>query len=341
MVEMSSREIVRRCITFADPPRIAMSFTTMPIAGRVWSFDDFASVSYGPDPNFHPRRENESEWGYVMTTFDPTGENMGQPRENPLAGGWELYEHYRWPDFDHPARYADLDKQVAAAHAQGKYVYTHIPSLMLLASALRGMENWLLDHLLHPSELGELLDRITEIRLKIIDRAHRAGVDGVITWDDMGTNERGFVSAEVFRRIYFPRYKRAIDALHERGMHLLHHCCGSVREYMDMFVEAGLDVLQLDQPNLMGIDWLSEHYGGKLCFWNPVDIQTTAPTNDPERIADEAHHQVWAFGRFNGGFMVKAYYQPGSIGMTVEAAEAQYQAFMRYGRYPLIPYPQR
>jgi hypothetical protein len=122
-------------------------------------------------------------------------------------------------------------------------------------------------------------------------------------------------------------------------MHFIHHCCGQVRQYVDLFIEAGCDVLQLDQPELMGIDWLAEHAGGRICFWNCVDIQKTIGGGDLDAVEDEAHRQVWRLGSFDGGFMVKAYQQPESIGMTVAQAQRQYEAFTRYARYPLIPYP--
>jgi uroporphyrinogen decarboxylase len=335
--EMTSREIVQRCIEFRDPPRIAMHFAVDPIDGRTWPFTDFGSAAVRADPDFVIENPHESEWGVVMETLDPT--SMGEPRGNPLAEGWHLLDSYRFPDFSKPVRYAGLREEVAALHARGKYVVGHIPSLMLLPAALRGIENWFLDHVLEKASLCRLLDMIVDARLTTIEHYHAAGLDAVITWDDMGTNERVFVSPATFREIYLPRYKRTNDALHERGMHFVHHCCGHVRDYMDMFVEGGCDVLQLDQPELMGVEWLGEHYGGKLCFWNPVDIQTTMPTGDEQRIEEEAHRQVWHLGNFGGGFMVKAYQQPNAVGITVAASEAQYQAFLKYASYPLVPFP--
>jgi hypothetical protein len=100
-------------------------------------------------------------------------------------------------------------------------------------------------------------------------------------------------------------------------------------------VAAGCDVLQLDQPSLMGIEWLGRHYGGKLCFWNPVDIQTTIATGDLDAIEDEARRQIWHLGNHGGGFLVKAYQQPESVGMTVGQVQRQYEAFTRWGHYPL------
>jgi hypothetical protein len=329
---MTGREIVRRCIEFDDPPRIGLHFDVTPIAGRTWPVTDFGYVAPGPDPDAPPGRD---DWGLQRTTFDPTGENMGQVKVHPLADGWHLLDEYAFPDFTKPARYAHLLEEVARLHAEGKYVYGSIPTLMTMPGEMRGLENWFVDHALHETELCALLDRITDARLDIIEGFASAGVDGAISWDDMGTHERPMVSPDMFRRIYFPRYKRTCDALHGHGMHFIHHCCGQVREYVPVFLEAGCDVLQLDQPRLMGIDWLSEHFGGEVCFWNPVDIQRTIGRGDLDAIAYEAHHQVWAFGRFGGGFMVKAYQQPNAIGMTVEESEAQYQAFMRHAEYPL------
>lgn len=337
MFEITPRELVRRCIEFDDPPRIGMHFQVTPVQGKTWDVTDFAGVSYVADPEARIE-DGKNEWGLHRESFDQTGENMGQVKEHPLGQGWDALDTYDFPDFLSPGRYAHLPDVVAEQHAKGKYVYGDIPSLMTLPGELRGLENWFMDHALYPEELCCLLDMLVSARLQIIEEYSKAGVDGVITWDDMGTHERPMVSPEMFQTIYLPRYKRTCEALHERGMHFIHHCCGQVRPYVSMFIAAGCDVLQLDQPTLMGIDWLSEHFGGKVCFWNPVDIQRTIGCRDVAAVADEAHHQVWALGNYGGGFMVKAYQQPNSIGMTVEESQAQYDAFMKYSAYPLEPY---
>lgn len=331
---MTSREIVKRCIEFKDPPRIAMHFATDPIEGRTLDFTDFGGAGYGVDPDFRPSQKGENEWGVIYETLDSA--NFGQPKSHPLAEGWHKLETYQFPDFNESVRYDHL--ATAVKHQHNKYLYGHVEPLMMKTMELRGMENWLMDHIAHPSELEYLLDRVTDINLKIIDEYSKAGLHGVIVWDDMGVNDRAFVNVALFKQFYYPRYKKLIDTLHGRNMHFIHHCCGWVREYMDLFVEGGWDVLQLDQPNLMGIDWLSDNYGGKLCFWNPVDIQTTMSKGDLSAIEDEAHHQVWAFGRYGGGFMVKAYQQPTAVGITTDAVEIQYKAFNKYAYYPLMPY---
>ncbi len=332
---MTSREIVKRCIEFRDPPRIGWHFRTDAIQG--WGIDesDFAAVGYAADPRFTPQpgqTEWTTEWGVRRCTLQST---LGEAVGFPLGEGWHQLDSYRFPDFAAAWRWAGLRANVERAHAQGKYAFGHIPSLMLLPIDLRGMENWFVDNAAEQDNLGRLLDRLVDLRATIVGHYAAAGVDGVITWDDMGTNDRPLVSPETFRRLYYPRYQATIDRLHEHGMHFIHHCCGQVREYMEMFVAAGCDVLQLDQPALMGIEWLGEHYGGKLCFWNPVDIQTTIGSGDLDAIEAEACRQIWHLGNHGGGFMVKAYQQPESVGMTVAQARRQYDAFKRHGSYPL------
>jgi hypothetical protein len=174
MSAMTRREIVKRCIEFRDPPRIAWDFRVAPIDGYGCDETDFACVGYGTDPNFHPAKPGFNEWGYRMETVDPTGECMGEARDNPLAAGWNALETYRWPDVDSDASFAGIGEAIAAGHSRGKYVYGTIPSLMLLPIALRGMENWFLDHGLHEDMLAVLLEHILANRKTVFGPPERA-----------------------------------------------------------------------------------------------------------------------------------------------------------------------
>lgn len=58
---MTSREIVKRCIEFRDPPRIGMHFSVDQIQGKTWSFSDFAGVEFRQDPDFIPDAQGATE----------------------------------------------------------------------------------------------------------------------------------------------------------------------------------------------------------------------------------------------------------------------------------------
>jgi hypothetical protein len=80
------------------------------------------------------------------------------------------------------------------------------------------------------------------------------------------------------------------------------------------------------------------HPGRTHRFWNPVDIQKTVTSGDLDAIEEEPYHLVWKLSNYDGGgFMVKAYQQPESIGLTEAQAQRQYEVFKRYANYPLLP----
>jgi hypothetical protein len=116
---MDSREIVRRCIEFRDPPRIGLHFHTDPVQGWVLEETDFAGVSYASDPRFdRPAGQTEwlTEWGVRRRSL---GTPIGEAVRFPLGEGWHLLDSYRFPDFAAPWRWAHLQSSVGQARAQG------------------------------------------------------------------------------------------------------------------------------------------------------------------------------------------------------------------------------
>jgi hypothetical protein len=70
---MTSREIVKRCIEFCNPPRIGVHFETDPIQGKIWNESDFAYSAYAVDPRFIPaagQKEWVTEWGVKRSTIN-------------------------------------------------------------------------------------------------------------------------------------------------------------------------------------------------------------------------------------------------------------------------------
>ena len=100
------------------------------------------------------------------------------------------------------------------------------------------------------------------------------------------------VSCEVFREFFLPRYKIMVDAAHENGFHFVLHSCGRVNDFIPFFIEAGMDGLNLAQPQAYGIAEIGEIARGKIAFFSCGDIQKTLPQGDPDAIRKEAHDIV-------------------------------------------------
>lgn len=321
---MTSREIVIRAMNFQSPERVACDLPDP------WG-TDFVWVGLEPDPNWRPKVEGEDEWGCVWQKL-PGDKTLGQVKIHPLEDYGAL-DNYRFPNYDLPARYEKIRVKIKENHEQ-KFVLAGIPlSLIHRLRYLRGDGPAWMDPYDHPQELSRLLDIMADIAVKAIRHLANTGVDGIISCDDWGFQDRPMVSPSIFREFFKPRYKRVYQVAHQFGMFTFLHSCGHIMELLDDFIESELDVIQMDQQENMGVENLSNRFGGRLCFWCPVDIQQTMIKGTLEDIRAYARHLIDSFGRFNGGFISKWYADPEAIGHTQERINAMAEAFVKYGNY--------
>jgi uroporphyrinogen-III decarboxylase len=161
------------------------------------------------------------------------------------------------------------------------------------------------------------------------------GADGIIAIEDLGLQDRLIIAPALWREIYKPRMRRIVEATHRRGMHFMSHTCGQILDLIEDYIEIGVDVVQIDQQDNMGIDALASRYAGRICFFCPVDIQTTLPGGTRDQIEAKARHLMKAFGSGKGGFMAKTYPQPEAIAIPEANTKFMCEVFKRDGRYPL------
>jgi len=316
---MTSREIVKRAVLFQGPPRIAHSLPSP------WQ-SDFGGVGASPNPDFKPSTPGADEWGSVWEKVGDSDASMGQVKSHPLQDYAQL-DGYPFPDFSDPRRYENARKAVAA-NAGEKFMLASIPlSLSHRTDYLRGFENLMMDPYLHPREFGKLLDIQADITLDAVERLAECGADGIFSCDDWGLQDRVMMSPEIFREFFKPRYTRVYGRARELGLLTFLHSCGHIVEILDDFIDAGLQVIQMDQQENMGIDLLSERFGGRIAFWCPVDIQGTMVHGTLEDIRAYAKRLVATFARFNGGFISKWYPSPQAVQHEQDRIEAMAAAF--------------
>lgn len=324
---MTSRERVRRAVRFEGPDRVPFM---LPDAYG----SDFVSAKATPDPNHQPTvlGENEwkDEWGcvWVRLTGDKT---KGQVKVHPLTD-YALLDDFEFPDYKNPARY-EKARTVVTENRDDKFVLGKPPlSFIHVLEYLRGHEAAWTDPYDHPDELGRLLDRLADIAIDGIDRLAELGADGIISCDDWGLQDRPMVSPKIFREFWKPRYKRVYHHAHEKGMLTFLHSCGYIIDLLDDFIDAELDVIQMDQQENMGLENLSRRFGGRLCFWSPVDIQNTMITGSVDDVRAYARKLIDGFGRFNGGFIATWYTDPDAVKHSWEKINAMAETFVEYGK---------
>jgi hypothetical protein len=322
---MTSYEIVRRAIEFAGPERIPRSLP------EPWG-TDFHGVGVGRAPDFSPAQPGQDEWGSVWETVDAS---MGQVKSHPLAD-WSALEDYRFPDLLDDRRWEAARQKIAAS--DGKYILASQPSPFFeRMHHLRGLERLLGDLRVERERCEELADRLLDLLIGCVHKWADAGAHGVITTDDWGVQDRLLISPALWRDFFKPRYARYIGAARERGLHFFLHSCGYIVDILGDLIECGLSVIHMDQQENMGMERLGREFGGRLCFWCPVDIQQTMIRGSVEDVARYARRLVWTLGNFNGGFIASWYGSPDAVAHTPEKIEAMSRAFVEYGVYPLKP----
>ena len=323
---MTSRERVRRAVSFRKPDRVPYD-----LPGE-WG-SDFKIAGVAPVPAWTPSVKTETrwedEWGCIWEKLEGD-KTMGQVKYHPVSDYGDL-KTYKFPDYGNKKRY-EKASELISQNRENKFILASIPlSLMHRLEYLRGHENAWMDYYNYPEECGKLLDTMCEIAMTSIERFSEIGADGVFSCDDWGFQDRLMVKPEIWHKMWKPRYKKVYSFAKSRGMLTFLHSCGYITDILGGLKEAGLDVIQMDQQENMGVEKLADLYGGKLCFWCPVDIQNTMVKGSVEDVKDYARKLITSFGSFDGGFIAKWYPSPEAPGHSWDKIRAMSETFVEYG----------
>jgi hypothetical protein len=179
--------------------------------------------------------------------------------------------------------------------------------------------------------IHELADRILEYDIAVVRNMHRlcaSHIQGFGFSEDWGTETDLQVSPDLWRRFFQPRYARLFKAIHECGWHVWMHSCGKVNKAIPGLIEAGLDVINLQQPRTNGIEEIGRTFRGRICFETLCDIQKTLPTGDRDLIRDEAARLLDHWATPEGGFILGDYGDAAAIGAAPETKEFMLQTFL-------------
>lgn len=125
----------------------------------------------------------------------------------------------------------------------------------------------------------ELIHRIIEIETAYAIATGEimldAGCDGFMELSDIAGNNGPFMSPAMFREFIFPGLRAAAEVAHARDKYFIKHTDGNTWSVLDMMIEAGIDGWHGLQPLIgMTLPKLQERYGGQLCFFGGIDVDT-------------------------------------------------------------------
>jgi uroporphyrinogen decarboxylase len=272
-----------------------------------------------PGPPLRPRKE-EPDWRqyfaeelHPQTTFSVygvahEGGHAGTHHlfrmHHPMASFTDLEQMraYPWPEWDcddiEPIRAA-----VNRAHAENlPAIGSMACSIWETAWYIRDMTQLMMDMVTGDEKAVFLLDKITEDAAARAVAFARAGVDILITGDDIGMQETIMMSLDMYREWLKPRFAGVIAAAKAEKPDLLvhYHSCGYIEPYIPDLLEAGIDILNPVQPECMDFGRLHEQYGDILSFNGTLGTQTTMPFGTPADVRETVFRNLDIAGSAGG-----------------------------------------
>jgi len=158
---------------------------------------------------------------------------------------------------------------------------------LTIAWFLVGYENMCLAAYDDPGFLERVAQLAVDFALPAITRMAKAGVDGMVIGEDLGSSSGGFFRPAQFRTLFKPALKQMIDCAKAHNLPLFFHCCGRIVDFLDDLVELGIDALHpLQRTAGMDLAEVKKKYGDKFCLVGNIDSSRTLPSGPRKRWSE-------------------------------------------------------
>jgi hypothetical protein len=295
------------------------------------------SVKYGEKPGIlRANRTLVDPFGCVWS-FNIEG-FQGQVVHHPLKS-WEDFKKYEMPDpedgvpvegAEKPVPWNAVFSSLDKARSEGNLVIAGMPHGFFFQRLyyLRGFTNLMRDFIQKPPQIYELIERLTEFNLKLVDKFLSSGrIDVFYFGDDLGTQTRMPISPRTFREFIFPSYAKIFQKIRSLGIHVYLHTDGHVVEVLDQLIEAGADVLNI-QDRVNGLDNIASMCKGRVCIDLDIDRQYLVPFGRADDIRGYIKRVVELLAMKKGGLMLEAEIHPPTPLENIEAVAKAMEEFM-------------
>jgi uroporphyrinogen decarboxylase len=314
LMELTRRDRVLRALTYREVDRLPTQLNYTDSMGQRLAEHFGVDLAELParldnhlvrlDLSYQPRFSDDGKarfdwWG----AGHDTQEEGYYIRVAPLAEDRDL-DAFDWPDPHDPDLLTEAGRKRDRV-GDSAFVVPNIGwALFERAWSLRGFENTLLELALDPAYIGELMDRIVDIRLVLIERYLELGVHGGYFGDDYGAQVGTLFSPATWRELVKPRLARLFAPFVERGLPVLMHSDGDIAPIVPDLVEIGLTALNPVQPEVIDHQWLHDEFDGRLAFYGGVSTQTVLPAGSPEEVKEAARTCVSTLAPDGTGLML-------------------------------------
>lgn len=162
--------------------------------------------------------------------------------------------------------------QMAGARASGKLATGFMPiGNFELVHNLMGFEAALINLLIYPDEMHELIDYIVDYRMACLKNyVEIMRPDIMLFHDDWGAKTSMLMSSEIWREFFKPGYQKMYKYLRDNGIYVMHHADSFLEPIVKDMEEIGINIWQgaLPQNDLAK---LQKEIKGDMLFMGGID----------------------------------------------------------------------
>ncbi|GAP73271.1 hypothetical protein SAMD00024442_71_4 [Candidatus Symbiothrix dinenymphae] len=293
---MTKREVVKLVLDGKKPPYVPWSFkfTKEPKEAleKYYGVSDLDIplgnhiLNLGNDYGFFDDLGNNLYRDVFQVVWDRSVDKDIGDVQAPLLPEPTL-DGYRFPDPLDPRFFDDILSETKAKPDLFRCFQIGF-SLYERAWTLRGMENLLLDFMLNPDFVHQLLDAICDYNIAQVDKALEYDIDAIYFGDDWGQQNGLIMGYDIWKEFIYPRLKRMYGHVRKAGKYVMIHSCGDVDELFDDLIDIGLNSFNPFQPEVMSVYDILPRYRGRLAFHGGLSIQKTLPLGSRQDVIDES-----------------------------------------------------
>jgi len=164
-----------------------------------------------------------------------------------------------------------------------------------------GLENMVFATFDQPSFMQRMLDIIAVWNQRRMEVLLKAGIDLYIkrAWYE----NCDFWTPATYRRFLLPIVKADVDLCHQYGVNFGYLITSNCMPLLELFAEAGVDVLIGVDPMEWDLAIAKEKLGGKVCLWGGVNGHLTVEQGSPAEVKAEVREALRVLAP-GGGFVL-------------------------------------
>ena len=293
---MTRREIIKTVLEGGKPPYTPWSFKFTVEAKKMltehYKTEDLDNVLYnhimmlGGDIGFFDKVGDDLYKDVFGAVWDRSiDKDIGNITDSVMSE--PTLKDYTFPDPADKRYFADIEPSIKQKPDMFRLFQIGF-SLYERAWTLRGMENLLMDFMINPQFVHELLTAIADYNIAQVHEALKYDIDAVSFGDDWGQQHGLIMGYDTWKEFIYPQLKRMYDAVHAGGKYVFIHSCGDVDELFDDLIDIGVNCFNPFQPEVMDVNELLKKYRGRLTFHGGLSIQKTLPYGTREEVKAES-----------------------------------------------------